>query len=331
MSISVVIPAYRAERYLSQTLDSVLRQTHEDWEAIVVDDGSPDSTGLIAEAYAARDPRVRVIRQANAGVCVSRNAGLAASQAMRGLALFLDADDLLEPDALATLCDVLSASPEAPAAHGVAREIDADGQPLPAAVHETRRYVLASGGSRAVPVADDRPTTLEMLVVENCVRSTGAVLIRKQALARVGPWDQTVAGVADHDMWFRLARLRPLAYAPRVTFVYRVHAESMLHNRQNRRIMRAAGLRMRRGWLAAGDARTRSLVLRGYRAMTKLIVRRQVVALGRELRAGRLTLVARRVPLLVLCWAKTLPGAARFILRAPCPAGVAAAPRSLHA
>ncbi|MBQ8382352.1 MAG: glycosyltransferase [Clostridia bacterium] len=93
--ISFIIPVYRAEAYLPACLDSLLSQTVSDWEAILVDDGSSDSSGTICDAYAARDGRFRVIHQANGGVSVARNAGL---DAARGeFVAFVDADDRLAP------------------------------------------------------------------------------------------------------------------------------------------------------------------------------------------------------------------------------------------
>ena len=74
--ISVIIPVYNVADYLPQCLDSVLGQNHEDLEVIVVDDGSTDSSGAICDQYAAKDSRVRVIHQANAGAAAAKNAGL---------------------------------------------------------------------------------------------------------------------------------------------------------------------------------------------------------------------------------------------------------------
>lgn len=94
--IAIVIPAYNAEKSLPRTLESVLRQTHADLEAWVVDDGSADSTAAVAERFAARDPRVRVLRQENAGAYMARLAALKRIDApWFG---FVDADDTIEPD-----------------------------------------------------------------------------------------------------------------------------------------------------------------------------------------------------------------------------------------
>ena len=103
--VSVVIPAYNAQATLAQTLASVLAQTLDAWEAIVVDDGSTDGTAAIVAAFAARDPRVRCITGAHRGVSAARNLGIAAARG--SLVAFLDADDLWQAGKLSEALDVL--------------------------------------------------------------------------------------------------------------------------------------------------------------------------------------------------------------------------------
>lgn len=98
MTISVIIPAYNSAAFLGETLDSLLAQTLQAWEAVVVDDGSSDHTPEILVAYSAKDSRIRCIRQENAGVSAARNRGL--EEASGDYVVFLDADDLYEPNAL---------------------------------------------------------------------------------------------------------------------------------------------------------------------------------------------------------------------------------------
>lgn len=96
--ISVIIPAYNAQAYLRECLESVLAQSFTDWEAIVVDDGSTDSTASIVRTYQEQDHRIKLITTANRGVSAARNTAL---DAARGeWVTFLDSDDLLPSDAL---------------------------------------------------------------------------------------------------------------------------------------------------------------------------------------------------------------------------------------
>lgn len=94
--LSVIVPVYNVETYLPQCLDSILSQDYENLEIILIDDGSTDSSGAICDRYAAQDPRIHVIHQANGGAAAAKNAGL---RAARGEYLtFADSDDYLEPD-----------------------------------------------------------------------------------------------------------------------------------------------------------------------------------------------------------------------------------------
>ena len=106
VSLSVVIPAYNAERFLAEALESVLAQAHGGLELIVVDDGSVDGTALVARSFGAP---VRVLQQANQGVGGARNTGIGA--AAGEMLAFLDADDAWTPGSLAARMDRLASDP----------------------------------------------------------------------------------------------------------------------------------------------------------------------------------------------------------------------------
>ncbi len=74
--ISIIVPIYNTEKYLSKCLDSIIAQTYTNWEAILIDDGSPDNCGMICDEYALKDNRFKVIHQSNGGVSVARQTGL---------------------------------------------------------------------------------------------------------------------------------------------------------------------------------------------------------------------------------------------------------------
>lgn len=93
--VSVIVPVYKAERYLRRCVDSILSQTLEDLEVILVDDGSPDTCPQLCDFYSKKDLRVRVIHQKNAGVAAARNKGLEA--AVGEYITFVDSDDYIEP------------------------------------------------------------------------------------------------------------------------------------------------------------------------------------------------------------------------------------------
>lgn len=106
--ISIIVPVYKVEPYLRKCVDSILAQTYTNIEVILVDDGSPDGCPAICDEYAAKDRRVVVIHQRNAGVSVARNAGLDAAKGE--YIAFVDSDDWIEPDMYEVLYQVIRAS-----------------------------------------------------------------------------------------------------------------------------------------------------------------------------------------------------------------------------
>ena len=103
---SIIIPVYKAEQYLRQCVDSVLEQTYSDWEVILVDDGSPDGSGVICDEYAQKDSRIKVIHKENGGVTSARTVG--AEKASGEYLLFLDSDDYYSLDLLEQLSDIVT-------------------------------------------------------------------------------------------------------------------------------------------------------------------------------------------------------------------------------
>lgn len=99
--ISIIVPVYKAEAYLRRCVDSILAQTFNDFELLLIDDGSPDRSGEICDEYAIKDSRVRVFHKKNGGVSSARNVGL--DNAMGEWVAFVDSDDYIENGYLATL------------------------------------------------------------------------------------------------------------------------------------------------------------------------------------------------------------------------------------
>ena len=94
--VSIIMPVYQAEKFLCDTINSVLAQTYSNWELILVDDGSTDSSGEICDTYAQKDSRVKVVHKINGGVSSARNIGL---QMIKGKYLtFIDPDDFINID-----------------------------------------------------------------------------------------------------------------------------------------------------------------------------------------------------------------------------------------
>lgn len=103
--VSIIVPVYRVEAYLSRCLESILAQRYPDFELILVDDGSPDNCPEICDEYAKKDPRIRVMHQPHRGLSDARNAGLSV---MNGTYVtFIDSDDLIPPDFLEKMLEIL--------------------------------------------------------------------------------------------------------------------------------------------------------------------------------------------------------------------------------
>lgn len=175
LSVGVVIPAFNAERFLAQALDSVLSQRYPVADILVIDDGSTDNTSALAAAH---NPRVRVERQDNAGIGATRNRGV---ELVRGDAIaFLDADDLLTPSSIACRVQLLERRPEVELVFG----------------QVVRFRELLDG----VPVAIDNPLPAHL---------PGAMFVRRDALTRVGPFPAETY-VAEGLDWLLRARELPL-------------------------------------------------------------------------------------------------------------------------
>ena len=107
MLFSIIVPVYNVEKYISRCIQSVLKQDYQDWELILIDDGSKDTSGEICEEYAKSDNRIKVIHQLNSGVSVARNTGL--NIATGDYIIFADSDDWLDSNLLANYKSILEA------------------------------------------------------------------------------------------------------------------------------------------------------------------------------------------------------------------------------
>lgn len=108
MQFSIIVPVYKAEKYIHSCIESILAQQYTDFELLLIDDGSPDKSGEICDNYARADKRIRVFHQQNKGVSAARNTGL--DNVTGRYVLFVDADDMLYPNALSVLKQKLDTS-----------------------------------------------------------------------------------------------------------------------------------------------------------------------------------------------------------------------------
>jgi len=210
MNVSIVIPAWNAGATLAETLDSLLAQTFREWEAVVVDDGSTDGTSDVTAAYSAREPRIRLIRQTNAGEAGARNTGLAA--ATHGWLLFLDADDWIAPEYLARMTHALALDPGLDAVHcDYAR--------------------VAGDGTRVVD--DYVPPTGDMFRTwaRRSAFPVHCCVVRASLAREVGGFDTTLEKSADWDFWQKIARTgASFGRAAEVLAFYRMTPNAASHD-----------------------------------------------------------------------------------------------------
>ena len=209
--VSIVIPTYNCERYIRETVQSIVDQTMADWELVIVDDGSTDATVDIARKL---DPRIQVLEQANAGVCVARNRGFEAS---RGRFLcFMDHDDIWYPEKLARQMGWMERRPEL----GV--------------VYSNCIFWHARDGAFPTPAqmrpADDAdvldlPFTgwvYHQFMLDSCALTSSA-MIRREALDACGLFDVDLPYSEDWDLFLRLSRHYQFAQMHWPSTLYRQH------------------------------------------------------------------------------------------------------------
>ncbi len=211
--ISVIIPAYNSADTLTDTLNSVLAQTHSLIEVIVVDDGSTDNTFNIAREYAASDPRVRVIQQANGGVAKARNTAISVSTA--DLIAPIDADDLWHPAKLERQLDVLKAFPNIGLVYTWFAKIDRQGR-----IIEFESRHTAEGN------------VLAELCVHNIVGHASSPLVTRAAIEHAGGYDETLRarnaqGCEDNKLYLAIAEHYNFAVVKEHLVGYREMPEGM--------------------------------------------------------------------------------------------------------
>ena len=223
--VSIIIPCYNYGWLLAETLDSVLAQTHQQWECIIIDDGSVDTTRAVAESYGRRDARFRYVYQTNAGLSAARNRGLSLAQG--NYIQFLDADDLLAVPKLATQVQVLTAHPEFDLVYGSVRYFRHEAPTVFSRSFDMQdtEWQLALRGQGAAIVT---PLVKYNQMVVN------APLVRAELLRLVGPFVPSLRSMEDWDFWLRCAVAGAYFYyddRPETWAMVRVHPTSMSGNR----------------------------------------------------------------------------------------------------
>jgi glycosyltransferase involved in cell wall biosynthesis len=210
-TVSVAICLFNSSRFIDETLESVFAQTFDDYEVILVDDGSTDGCAdAIERRY--RDGRLTIIRQPHRGLSFARRASIAAAKGTH--VAFLDHDDLWLPDKLERQVAAAEADPSVALLFSDCVYIDERGQSL--------RRVSDHYGLAGIDLTGTRGYA--ELLRRGCFVWQSTVLARTAALRSVDSFNPVYPYIADYDTWLQLARRYGLHYTPEVLAKWRVHA-----------------------------------------------------------------------------------------------------------
>ncbi len=206
--ITVVMPVYNAERYLARALESVLGQSFGEFELIVIDDGSTDSSLSLLKRYERHDLRLRLLSRENRGLVATLNEGL---ELARGeFVARMDADDLSLPRRFEQQIAFMDANPEVVCLGGYYDLIDWRGRLL----------------TTMTPPTDHTGIENEMLAGHTPICHPSA-MVRREALSRVGNYDPEMMLAEDLDLWLRLGEIGAMANLPVSIVRYRLHDHSL--------------------------------------------------------------------------------------------------------
>ncbi len=208
--VSIAMTVYNAGRYFEPAVRSLLDQTYGDFELVIVNDGSTDGSGGLADTWAQRDTRVRVIHQDNGGIAAAANRACAACEGE--FLARMDSDDVALPNRLERQVAFLDdpANAEVVAVGGSVIFIDSEGRELTTIHNPT----------------DDASIQAALLKGHCSIWQTG-VMMRMDAKRQVGDYNPEVSSAEDHDLWLRLGEVGRLANVPEPLMQYRLHASSV--------------------------------------------------------------------------------------------------------
>jgi glycosyltransferase involved in cell wall biosynthesis len=305
--VSVLLPVYDAERYLDEAVESILAQTFSDFELLAIDDGSRDGSVARLEAYARRDSRVRVVRQAHAGLVATLNAGLSLTRSE--LIARMDADDVSLPDRLSLQVSALAARPDVTCMGGGFDVID------------TKNRLL----NRMMPPCEHAEILAMALVGRSPICGSNAMFRRRDVLA-LGGYDAAAGFAEDLDLWLRLAEASQLANLPNVISRVRIHDASLSATQQERQLDSLRDVvnraREKRGIAERFDrpAPWRPLATHRSRHAFAVSWARSAWRIGERRTAVAYALRALRIdPLGAPLWRGLARGIGRLVTRSACP------------
>lgn len=206
--VSVILPAYNGEKFITAAIDSVLGQTYKDYEVIVVNDGSNDRTAEILSGYGGK---IKVITQENGGIAKARNVAIDCSEGE--YLAFLDQDDTWMPEKLECQVPLL--------------EQDKD-----LGLVYTDAYIMCDNGAELLSFDLRKPyrgMAVEQLFLNNFI-ATSSVIVKRKYFERVGPFIQSLSPCLDYDRWLSIAALYKIDYVSKPLIRFRDHVSTFRKN-----------------------------------------------------------------------------------------------------
>lgn len=212
--VSVVVPVYNIRSYIEAALVSLERQSFQDFEVIIVDDGSTDGTAEQVKPFCQRDSRFQLLHKQNGGLSSARNYGIRHARA--DYIALLDGDDAYESNKLATHVAVLDRNPDVGVVYSASRAIREDGRST---------FMILSGK----PISSD---PLLALLCKNFIGHGSNGVFRRSLFDEVGEFDETLRSSEDVDFWLRIAATRRWRFHrdPRILCRYRVRPSGLSFN-----------------------------------------------------------------------------------------------------
>lgn len=211
--VSVVVTTYNYAAYLPQAIDSVLAQQYDEYEVIVVDDGSTDDTADVVRRYLGH-PQVRYVRRPNGGQASAKNLGV--RLAVGEYVAFLDADDVWRPDKLRKQIPLFASRPDVGIVFARCVRIDKTGVPR---------------GEPGLPL--HRGWVTRQLFIENFIPFSSSV-VRRECFTRVGMFDERLAMAIDYDLWLKVSLRYQVDYCDEILVLYRTGHGHMSENVEKR-------------------------------------------------------------------------------------------------
>lgn len=205
------MPAYNSSKYISETIDSIIHQTHKDWELIIINDGSTDNTFDIIETYAKNNEKIKIFTVQNSGVSAARNFGV--DQSKYNWLAFCDSDDLWLSNKLEKQCEFIEENPDV-------------------GLVASAFWNMGSLGNKGQKVKNDKPNTIEEFHKMNLQGvvfrpRTSTVVVSKDIFNSVGGFNHTLTVSEDTDLFDRIAQKTICICLPEPLMYYRLHTSSL--------------------------------------------------------------------------------------------------------